>query len=159
MVRQVHNSRLVCRSFVFDIDSIVIRQRICNLQVQVSGETGFTVFGEICQFHTLAVYLFGIPNNRMVTIRPTMQAMPVVILRELVFNAVQREFTISDTVPVTTDQPAVVIVWIVHILLDIIVSQDDIRHFAILVRNHNRYQAPAPVCHTGLCTILVLQHI
>ena len=34
-----------------------------------------------------------------------MQAMPVVILRELVFNAVQREFTISDTVPVTTDQP------------------------------------------------------
>ena len=87
-----------------------------------------------------------------------MQAMSVVILRKLVLNTIQRKLAICNTVSITTD-PAVVIVWIVHILLDIIVSQDDIRHFAILVRNHNRYQAPAPVCHTGLRTILVLQHI
>ena len=159
MVRQVHDSRFVRCSFVFDIDGIVIRQCVCDFQVQISGETGFTIFGEIRQFHTLVIYLFGIPNNRMITFRTTMQAMSVVILRKLVLNTIQRKLAICNTVSITTDQPAVVIVWIVHILLDIIVSQDDIRHFAILVRNHNRYQAPAPVCHTGLRTILVLQHI
>ena len=159
MVRQIHNSRFVCCSLIFDIDSIIVRQCICNLKVQIPGETGFTVLGEIRQFHTLVIYLFGIPNNRMVTFRTTMQAMPIVIQRKLVFHTVQRELTICDTVSITTDQSAVIIVWIVHILLDIIVSQDNVRHFAILVRNHNRHQAPTPVCHTGFRTILVLQHI
>ena len=44
MVCQVHNRLLVGCSFIFDTDSIVIRQRISNLDIQISGEAGFTVF-------------------------------------------------------------------------------------------------------------------
>ncbi|OAV63392.1 hypothetical protein Barb6_03771 [Bacteroidales bacterium Barb6] len=110
------------------------------------------------QFKRLRICLIGIPQLDVIAVRTSVQAMPVVVLRQLVFLPVQREFALRDTVSEATNQGTVIPVGS-QIIPDIVVAQHHIRQLSIPVRHHQRYQPPSVIGNAGFCPVPVRQHI
>ena len=73
-----------------------------------------------------------------------MQAMPEIILRQLDRIAVQYHFALVDSVGVTSDR-CTEIAWNVYVVGYTVEAKDNIFHFSVFVRYHNRYDTSAEV--------------
>ena len=159
VVRQVHHGRLVGRRLIANVHSVVIGQFVSHLHRKVTREACLAVRREIGQLQGLVIKLLRIPNHSVIAFRTAMQAVAVVVLRQVIFRTIQRKLRISNTVAITTDQTTIVVVRVGHVLVDVVIAQHHIRQFTVLVRHHDRHQATAPVRHAGLSALLIGQYI
>ena len=103
VIGHIYDGRLIRFCFIANIDSVIVRQFHQNLAGNVTRETFFAIRSDISQFHFLRIRLHSVKHTILESIGTAMQAMTVIILRQLIFNAVQCESTLIDTVCVTTD--------------------------------------------------------
>ena len=103
MVGHIYDSRLIRFCFIADINCIIVCQFHQDFTGNVTRETFFAIRSDISQFHFLRIRLYSVKHTILESIGTAMQAMTVIILRQLIFNAVQCESTLIDTVCVTTD--------------------------------------------------------
>jgi len=103
VIGHIYDGRLIRFCFIADINCIIVCQFHQDFTGNVTRETFFAIRSDISQFHFLRIQLHSIKHTILESIGTAMQAMTVIILRQLIFNAVQCESTLIDTVCVTTD--------------------------------------------------------
>ncbi|EJW96102.1 hypothetical protein EVA_15791 [gut metagenome] len=159
MVSQIDHCRFVGCGLIMDIDSVIVCKDVNHLHIQVAWETSLTILGQVCKLKGLVVDLLSVPNNSMITFWTTMQAVAIVVLRQLILITIKLELAIGDTVAVSTDQSTIIHVWISHILIDVIIAQHHVCHLSILIWNHHRHKTSAPIGNTSLSSTTIPQHI
>ena len=156
VVCHIHDSRLVRFRFITDINGIVICQLHQDFASDISREAFFTVFCDISKFHFLGIRLHCIKHAILETLRATVQAMPVVIARQLIFNAVQRKFTLINTVCITADTSSK-IGRLTDVILNRIKPQHYVTHLSVLIGNHYGNDTPTEVCNANFHIVLITQ--
>ena len=109
MVGQVHHRRAVRLCGIMNVQCVVIRQRESHFAGQVAGEALFTVLGQIRHLHFLSVQLTGRERSH-VEAAAAMQAMPVIVLRQLILHSVNRNPALVQAVAISSDGSAEVII-------------------------------------------------
>ena len=158
VVGEVNHRLLVRRRFVLDVDGIVIRQGISNLDVEVAREASLAVLREVGEFDRLGRRLVSCPHLPVEALGTTVEAVRLVVLGKSVLCPVELELTVGDTVAVATDEGTKV-ARAVDIGLDAVVSEDDVGHLAVLVGHHDRDEAAAPVGNASLGTFGILEDV
>ena len=158
MIGHIYDGRLIRFCFIADIDGIIVRQFHQNFTGNVARETFFTVRSDISQFDLLRIQLHSVEHTILKPFRATMQAMAVVILRQLIFNAVQCEFTLIDTISITTDA-GTKIRRFADIILNRIESQNYILHLSVFIGNHHRNNTSSEIRHADFHVILVAKGV
>ena len=77
----------------------------------------------------------------------------------VVLLAVENELTLLDTVAETTDESRKERLCSVDIVIDVIMSLDDISHVAVLVRNHDCCNSTTKVSYCDLSTVSITEYI
>ena len=158
VVGHVHNSRLVGFRFVADVDSVIVRQFHQHLTSDIARETFFTIFCHISQFQFLRIGLYCIKHPVLESLRTAMQTMTVIILRQLILCTVQCEFTLIDTVGITTDACSKVR-RLADIILNRIEAEHYITHLSVFVGYHHRNNTATEVRNANFHVVLVAQGI
>ena len=157
MVGHVDNGRFICFCFILYIDGIVICQFHDNGALQIAGESFFSVLCQISQLQFLVALLYPFVHTILETFRTAVQAMAVVILRQLIFHTIQCEASLINTIGISSDTCSE-IRRIFDVVLYGIKAQYHILHVSILVGNHDRYDAASEISDTHFHLVLVLQN-
>ena len=136
MVRHIDNSGTVCFGTVTNVDGIVICQRESDLAGQVTREALLSVFRQISQLQNLTAQLAGIEHLILVSLGTSMQAMTVIVARQLILYPIHCNLTLVDAVGITSDGSAEIRREL-DVVLNGIEAQHHITHNAILVRHHH----------------------
>ena len=136
VVSHIHNGRLVSFRFVTDIDRIIVCQLHQHFTSDISRETFFAIFCRVSQFQFLRIRLNGIKHTVLESLRTAMQAVTVIILRQLILSTVQSKSTLVDTVSITADACSEVR-RLADIILNRIEAEHYITHLSVLVGYHH----------------------
>lgn len=144
MVCHVDDGGAVGFGAVADVDGIVVGEREGDFAGQITGEAFFAVSREASQFKSLVAELLGIEYLILIAPGTAMQAVAVVVLRQLIFHAIYGDLALIDAIGITADGGAEVR-RIFDVILNGLEAQYDITHHAVLIRHHHRYDASAEV--------------
>lgn len=155
MVGHVDDRGLVGGGLVTDVDGVVLRKGEGHIGRDMAREVGFSVGRVKLQFQGVAGTGDNLGDLVLPTIGASMEAMAVVILRELILNTFHSDLALVDTVGVTANRGAKVrLIVLREIILDLVEAQDDILVLTLLVRNHHGDDAASEIgdadFHTGL---------
>ena len=156
MIGHIYDGRLIRFCFIADIDGIIVRQFHQNFTGNVARETFFTIFCHISQFQFLRIGLYCIKHPVLESLRTAMQTMTVIILRQLILCTVQCEFTLIDTVGITTDACSKVR-RLADIILNRIEAEHYITHLSVFVGYHHRNNTATEVRNANFHVVLVTQ--
>ena len=104
----------------------------------------------------LRIGLLCIINLILPALCTAVEAVLAIILVERDCLAVELECRTTDTVCITSDRSTEV-AWLSHVVVDVVETENDVNHLAVLVRNHDRHETSAEVCDTYLHSIGICQ--
>src|ERR1700734_3938726 len=84
---------------------IAFNQRVANCSSQAAGVSGFAVFAEITQLHTVRNRL-GLPDHVVEAVRAAVQRVLAVVQWQRIFSAVEGEAAVRDAVSIAADERA-----------------------------------------------------
>ena len=144
MVGHVDNRRSIGRRLISDDDGIVVGKIISNFRFYISREILISIGRVHHKFERFPVELPGFVHFILPAFRTSVQAVAEIVLRQLYGIAVDDKATVVDAVGITTHRSTEVRRNI-HIIIDVIKSQNDIAHFAVTVGNHDRDDTSAEI--------------
>ena len=127
---------------------VVVGERVRHLHLKVAGIAILAVGTESGELYVLSVDLIGLPDAVVEGDGATaMQAVGTVVDGELVVLAVNRELAFGDAIAVATDEGSEVAAFCAVLLVvsDVVMSEADIGHVAVLVGDHDADDASSEV--------------
>ena len=156
MVGKVHDGWLIGGGGIFHLQLVVVGECVEHLHFECSGKSCRAVFVGECQRQCLVVHLVAVPHAVVISHISSVQAVPVVVLRQLVFLAVECEPSVGNAVAVSSDECSEVAVY-VHIVGQRVVSEHHVAHLSVAVGHEYCHDASAVVGHLYLHAVLVAQ--
>ena len=104
VVGEVKHSLLVGGGSVVEVQSILIVESVHNLGINVARESGITVRSAQSEFNSVVTGLVGFPYSIVEALGSAMQAVAIVVLRQHIFYAIEREFAVFNTVSVSANE-------------------------------------------------------
>ena len=146
VVREVHDGRFVGRGLVIDAEFVLGGHRIGHPDLQVARESLLAVAVEVAQHELLLRCLAYVPHHAVESRHAAVERLPVVVGRERVLRAVEREASGGDAVGVGThDGSEEPFARVVHVAVERLVSQYDVFAAALAVGGPQRDDAGAVV--------------
>ena len=146
MVRHVHHGRFVGSGLVVDAELVVGRERVGHLDIQVAREPVLSVGMEVMQHEFVVRGRYHVPYHAVYAQEPAVQRLPVIVHRQGVFRAVEREVPLCDAVGVGAyhgaEEP---FARVVYVAADVFVAQYDVLVAAFAVGCPERYDAGAVI--------------
>ena len=158
MVCHAEYSWLVSCTAVSDVDCVVISKGISNNSCNCTWESHVTVWIYDSKLDSLSVDLLCIINLILPSLCTTVKTVVTVVLVKHYSLTVELELTVSDTVCITTDRSTEV-AWLCHVVVDVVETEDNVNHVAILVRNHYRNETATEVGNAHLHSVCIGQCI
>lgn len=157
VVGHIHDRGLVRFGRIANIDGVIVGQRHRHPAVEIPREALFAVLRRIGQLQLAVALLHGVENPVLKSPGTSVQTVTIVILRQLVFNAVQCDPPLPDAVGIAADRSPEVS-RNRPVIPDVIESEHDVAHDAVTVGNHHRHDASAEVGDAHLHALVVLQN-
>jgi uncharacterized protein len=102
--------------------------------------------------------LLGIVYLILESFRTTVQAMSVIIARQLVFNSIQSKFSLIDAIGITTDAGTEVR-RLADVILNRVEAQYYITHHPFFIGNHYRNNTSSKISDANLHVVLITEYI
>src|SRR2546427_9145551 len=105
-MRQIHDGIFVSRRCIADFQFVVISESITHAHGKIARITFLSVMAQIVKRETSTILHVegpGIPDNFVEAFVATVKMIRFVIGSQLVFNAIQRESALCDSIAVTTN--------------------------------------------------------
>ena len=146
VVREVHHGRLVGRGLVVDAELVFGRERVGHLDLQVARETFLSVGVEVLHHQTVFRGRNHVPDHAVQAFEPAVERLAVIVDRQAVLRAVEREAALGDAVGVGShDRAEEAFAVIVDVAVDRLVAEHDVFVVARTVGGPERYDACAVV--------------
>src|SRR6266850_1046112 len=161
MVGEIDDRVLIGRGGVVDSQFVLVGQGVDHLGSQVSRKALFTIRAEVCQFHRLpmaAGNIFGRPQTFVESLQSAVQCVVAVVLRDVVSNAIQNEFSVCDAIGVATYDGAEEC-FVGQVAVQLVVAQDHIVELAASVGYFEGDDDAAKVGDGGFHPVVVGQSV
>ena len=136
MVRKVAQRRGIGSGRIADNKLIVMRQGVTHGHIEVAWETVLAIGKNGVHLYHAVVDRNHIPNTFVCTSEAAMQRVLAVILSQLILNIIQSEFGIGNAVGATpNDGTQITLAFVVQILLDTVVTKNNILETTAIVRH------------------------
>ena len=130
---QIDDGIFVGRRRIIDLQLIVIRQRVRDLDRQIPGIAFLPVLAQIVQLQRCSAgggNVFRLPNHFVKAPHATVQVVLSVVFRKRVGGSIQRELAMRDPIGITANRGAE-IGFVMQIPIKIVVSKDDIIRLSV----------------------------
>ena len=155
----VDHRLLVGRTAVVNHQFVVVRPRVAHRHGEFSGESLLVVGRNVAEHEGVVVDLFGIPNARMETGGSSVEVIRSIVHREVIFFAVELEFSFGDAVAVASHECGKEWLGRIYAVVDVVVSLNHVGKLAFSVRHHNGHECTTIVCDGNFAAICITQDI
>ena len=146
VVREVHDGGFVGRGVVVDAELVSGRERVGHANLQVARESLFAVGVRVGQHEPVVGGRYHVPDDAVQSVQTSVERLSVVVLRQGVFHAVEREAAAGDAVGIGAhDGAEEALAGVVDVAGERVVAQYDILVTALAVRGPERYDTGAVV--------------
>ena len=136
---------------------IFFRQRICHCNVKISRKALLAIRAMMREFHRqFLFYHLKIPQQRIISMKSTVQIISIFIVIQYVLFSVNRHFCPMNPVAVTSNGCSQISP-VKRIIRHIIVSQNYIVNSAVPVCHSHSHQSCAIVCYFDSHSIFIYQ--
>ena len=127
MIRQIEDGGLAGRSAVLDRQLVLLRERVDDLYVELTGVALLTVGSDVAESDPIRRSLLGVPDDGVEALEAAVQCVRAVIDRELIALPVEAEAALGYAIGIAATDGTEVGFFAIEILLEAVVSDDDIR--------------------------------
>lgn len=146
VVREIHHGRLVGRGAVINPEFVFGRERVGHLDLQVARKTLLSVGVEVLHHQLVFRGRNYVPDHAVQAVDSAVERLAVVVDRQVVLRAVERETSLGDAVGVGShDRAEEAFAVIVDVTVDRLVAEHDVFVVARAVGSPERYDAGAVV--------------
>ncbi len=146
VVGHVDDGGRIGSGLVGNLQGVVVREGVGHRGFYGTGEVAVPVRGFAQEFHMMFIGFQDGIYLVLPAVGPAVQAVAVVVLRQLVFHPVQGEAALVDAIGVAADGGAEVrLVVLREIIGHLVEAQHHVLQFSVFVRNHDGDDAAAEV--------------
>ncbi len=146
VVGHVDDRRSRSRGLVGDVDLVVLGQGVRDIGFHFAREIVVTVGGDAEKLHMGGVGLDALIHLVLPAGGAAVEAVAEIVLRKLVFHAVQGDLALVDAVRIPADGGAEIrLVVLREIVGNLVEAEDDVLHVPLVVRDQDGDDAAAEV--------------
>jgi len=139
---------------------VIVGQLVSHCNVEVAWESALHIWRVISEHELLRCFLYSIPHHEVERVVATVQTVRSVILIKSVLHTIEGELTICNTVTYASDcSTEEALTCKVNILVEFVVSKNDVCKFAITVGGEQLNNVSTKVCHGHLHAVCVLKSV
>ena len=134
VICRVGNSVAVAQNNVFDFKRAVIVKSVFNLHCEIAAEAVLTVGRKALKCNAVVVCVVNLPRCKAES-AAAVKCPCALIFRSVVFDTLECEFCIADSVCPSADNKALIAVVGIFVCLRIVKAEHNIRQIAVFVRH------------------------
>ena len=150
VIGEVDHRRSRRARLIADVEGVVLQEAIGHLHLQLAGEALLTIEGDVAEYERGIVHLLGIPDTEVEARGPAVETIGTVIDPEAVGLVIKRKLPLRDPIAVATDDGAEVLLLRPEIVVEAVVSEDDVHRLAVPVGDEQLDDLAAIVGHQHL---------